>query len=1130
MPNLSRRTLVLIGLSGVLAALVVLFPDRFIPSSPPPVGLSNLHADHAAGTGLEPGELEPGAIPYKPYSVSEAEAAVRTLDAVSSPALPSGADARAVASRPASGSPGEVTSSSSAASPAANLRDPFAVRGPLLLANGLERPTGLPIGAARFGTASLPVFHSSIRFFRPAGERTEDTAPTRRIGRFEVRDLVATDGVVPSAEERRAALAEMKRKGYVPALLLPSGERVIPTGELNVVPQPSVSAEAFRAALRALGFTVVREATAENEWWRLGTRMRGPEELLEAASAIAKAVPCRFAEPNWFREVKLRYLPADPLFGKQWHLRNTGQTSGTIGADVKADTAWNVTAGRPEVIIAVFDDGFDLAHTDYPVATQYHMNKDFVRNTASPTPADVDPEDPDNHGTSVFGLIGAPHGNGRGVAGMAPGCKFMLLRNPIEMDEASTADSIRYAAANGAHIMSNSWGYTDPSSVVTSAIAWAVQYGRGGKGTLVMFASGNENVDIGVTNDLSNNINVTAIGATTHQDRRTTYSNYGARLFAVAPAGYGASVGLVTTDRTGTKGYTGTSYTDAAGNQFDGTSGACPIAAGIAGLVFSVYPDFTAAQVKQILRETADKVVPGMALYDANGHSAKYGYGRLNATRAVERARIVAGQAGGTGDGSGTAPGGTSVVLQESFETLADGATSGGKWTLTGTGATGSVLAVATVSGNKFLRASNLQGTATWRTSSLSISGLTGVGIRLKFAEVGTLEADDALEAWYQVDGKTPVRFFAHADDASSAFAEASVAGLAGSTLSVWVTFRNGSSEEWRLDDVAITGTTSTTTAPTSSPSGSILYREDFEQVADGATSASGKWTLASRGATGATFAVGTVSGNKLLRAINVQGEATWKSAPIAIGGQSRVAVRLKLAEVGTLEASDTIQGWYAIDGKAPVRWFAHADDFGSTLLETSVTGLSGSSLVVWVNLANGSSEEWRIDDIEIAGSASTASTRSAGDVLFRENFEGTAEGAQEVAGEWRADSAGSTGRLASTAASTRRFLAGTALVGGGTWRSRAIPIAGGAVTARVRLSEVGVMEPGDWVRAFYQVDNGPLVLWFQHTGQIPIGAAGVVRELPGISGRTLRVVFTFENNGKDEAWRIDNLEILRAR
>ncbi len=1124
----SKRTLIVIGLLFLVAMIVLMGAGRLVFQAPPAVGFTNLAAIPATS---ESGELLPGDLPFVPYSETQAIEALAARNAASvnqndAPASPSTAPV-AVASVSPPSAP-QLSSSPS--------RDPFAVRGPIILSDGREWPTGLPIGEARFGGVTLPVYYSAVRFYRPSDGRSLDAgAQLRRIGDYEVRDFAVSGGALPTTQERVAALEEMRSKGYAPALLLPGGERVIPTGELNVVPQPSVRAEDFVAAVRRLGFTVIREATAENEWWLLGTLSRRSEDVLRAANAIAQAVPCRFAEPNWFREVRRRYVPNDPLFPRQWHLRNTGQTSGTIGADIKADSAWNVTSGRPEVIIAVFDDGFDIGHTDLPPATTLYMPRDFVRNTATPTPADVDPEDPDNHGTPVWGLIAAPHGNSRGVAGVAPGVRWMLLRNPIEMSERATADAIRYAGANGAHIMSNSWGYSNPSSVVTSAISWARTSGRGGKGTLLMFASGNENADIGVTNDLSNNINLLAIGATTHQDRRTTYSNYGARLFAVAPAGYGEGVGLVATDRTGAKGYTGTSYTEVAGGQFDGTSGACPIAAGIAGLVFSIYPDFTADQVKAILLESADKVQPGTAGYDANGHSAKYGYGRLNAWRAVDRARVVAGQpgTGGTPVDPPSGTGSTTVVFQENFESLTAGTTSrSGKWSLARTGATGSVFEVALVSGNKFLRALNLQGTATWKTAAIGIAGLTNVGVRLKFAEVGTLETSDVLEAWYQIDARAPVRFFLQADDASSTFTEAAVAGLSGNTITVWVTFNNGASEEWRLDDVVIAGTGgSSTPTPPPSTSGAILYREDFEQSADGAVSSTGRWTLASPGALGATFAVGTVSGNKLLRAINVQGLAMWKSAPIAIGGQSKVSIRLKLAEIGTLEASDTIQGWYSVDGKTPVRWFMHADDFGSTLVETSVTGISGSSLTVWVNLTNGASEEWRIDDIEIAGAPSTASTRGAGAVLFRENFENTAEGAREVAGEWRTDSPGSSGRLQAARASTRRFLTGTALEGGGTWRSRAIPIAGHPrVTARLRLSEIGVMEPGDWIRAFYRVDDGPLVLWFQHTGQIPIGAKGVDRDLPGLSGKTLHLVFEFSNNGQDEAWRIDNLEVIAGR
>ena len=61
---------------------------------------------------------------------------------------------------------------------------------------------------------------------------------------------------------------------------------------------------------------------------------------------------------------------------------------------------------------------------------------------------------------------------------------------------------------------------------------------------------------------------------------------------------------------------------------------------GAAGLVFSVNPDLTEAQVKQLLYTTADKV--GKSGYDANGHSVYYGYGRVNANKAVAAAGGVA--------------------------------------------------------------------------------------------------------------------------------------------------------------------------------------------------------------------------------------------------------------------------------------------------------------------------------------------------------------------------------------------------------------------------------------------------------------------------------------------------------
>ncbi len=103
--------------------------------------------------------------------------------------------------------------------------------------------------------------------------------------------------------------------------------------------------------------------------------------------------------------------------------------------------------------------------------------------------------------------------------------------------------------------------------------------------------------------------------------------------------------GIWSTDRTDGAGYNcGGPFTgaDRAGNythDFGGTSRACPGAAGVAALVIARNPDLTWDQVKDVLRRCCDKIDRKGGRYKkANGHSRKYGYGRLNARRAVELA------------------------------------------------------------------------------------------------------------------------------------------------------------------------------------------------------------------------------------------------------------------------------------------------------------------------------------------------------------------------------------------------------------------------------------------------------------------------------------------------------------
>jgi hypothetical protein len=95
--------------------------------------------------------------------------------------------------------------------------------------------------------------------------------------------------------------------------------------------------------------------------------------------------------------------------------------------------------------------------------------------------------------------------------------------------------------------------------------------------------------------------------------------------------------GIITTDRRGNAGYQSGDYTTV--DKFGGTSSAAPLVAGLCALILSVNPELTAAEVKDILKITTDKIDPANGNYNAEGHSRNFSYGRINAHQALEEAR-----------------------------------------------------------------------------------------------------------------------------------------------------------------------------------------------------------------------------------------------------------------------------------------------------------------------------------------------------------------------------------------------------------------------------------------------------------------------------------------------------------
>ncbi|UCG56818.1 MAG: S8 family serine peptidase [Phycisphaerales bacterium] len=369
-------------------------------------------------------------------------------------------------------------------------------------------------------------------------------------------------------------------------------------------------------------------------------------EQLSEISFVAWACPNTAARMHLAGQV----IPNDEYFSEQWHLHNTGQTclygwGGTPNVDINAPEAWEITTGDANTVVAVLDTGVDTNHPD--LINSLVPGYDFCDNDDSAEPTD---EHMTFHGTICAGLVAAKGDNSIGVAGVGWGCKVMPVRiaegTEVErfIPDSDMATAIRWAASNGADVLSNSWGYLSPRPITHSGIIDVTRQGgsgRGGTGCVVLACSHNQG---------SRQIRypaaypeVIAVGATDNADVRWNYSNYGPELDIVAPGG---ALDLASF-RKGTMCATDISGTGGQNNKWGaklygplvsidvdyaymgGTSSACPVAAGVAALILSVEPKLTNEEVRHFLERSAkDLGDPGWDQY--------YGWGRVDARAALD--------------------------------------------------------------------------------------------------------------------------------------------------------------------------------------------------------------------------------------------------------------------------------------------------------------------------------------------------------------------------------------------------------------------------------------------------------------------------------------------------------------
>ena len=436
-------------------------------------------------------------------------------------------------------------------------------------------------------------------------------------------------------------LAELARMGRVlPTFVDRAGRVSAATGTVVLAVHSAAelaAAEAIAAhhgfgPARASKLHIVRDAPADiylldgRDGW----------QSLDALAELG-TVPGLRAELDMVRYYQTRYTPSDPLFADQWHLLNVGQNGSTAGVDGRVSEAWDTTLGDPGVIIGINDDGTDLDHPDFAGRLEPELNYpvDWQTQMAAGTFG--------GHGTSCTGVAAAGVDNDTCGSGVCPHCRILPhLLGPstaagFQVTDADIANGFTQMVDAGAAVISNSWGvstgdpvYQAPSlpvpglaAVVQAAFDYAETTGRGGLGTVIVFAAGNSNDTVDPTSGYVTNL---AVAAVSDLGLKSYYSSFGPEIDIAAPSN-GGLIGITTT-----------AANSACTADFGGTSSACPYIAGVAGLVLSANPNLTAAEVRAAITSSATKIDPVFGQWDGDGHSVFYGAGLVNAYQAVQLA------------------------------------------------------------------------------------------------------------------------------------------------------------------------------------------------------------------------------------------------------------------------------------------------------------------------------------------------------------------------------------------------------------------------------------------------------------------------------------------------------------
>jgi subtilisin family serine protease len=430
-----------------------------------------------------------------------------------------------------------------------------------------------------------------------------------------------------------------------PYYVTPGGEPSLVGRQVCVVFDQSHSEAQVQDFATANGMAVGRQLMGLSDAWVLLNTPNSGRRCIEQANHLHTLPGIKYSHPDFSVDIELHsYNLYDYYSTYQDH------TKKVIGQFNQA-SVWDFPGLTTPITVAVIDDGV-APHEDLP-ASRMLPGYDFAGGYPDCVPdGDPSPGTYEAHGMACAGIIGASHttdpAEGQlatsGVISLDPHVQILPVKiftdegNDSGMTVSDLADAFGFAWTQGAHVISNSWGFTNPYvegfPILNDAIEMAYAFGRGGRGCPIVFSSGNQGVSVvGYPARLEFCLSV---GATDLNDYRWYYSQYGDELDLVAPSDNGYTVGVWSLDQMGGLGWNPAYMSDCPPTQndqnydcrFGGTSAACPLVSGTAALLLSKDSTLSAAAVYYILRHSAETNLDWGTITPPH---QQYGHGRLDA-------------------------------------------------------------------------------------------------------------------------------------------------------------------------------------------------------------------------------------------------------------------------------------------------------------------------------------------------------------------------------------------------------------------------------------------------------------------------------------------------------------------